>query len=114
MNYVEQYRKKKNPKFQEGGAMPTAPAAATPEQMPAEPQAAQGGADEMMQMLQEVVATQNAELALQLCNILAERAGLTAQPEPATMMRKGGQLKVSKEKMNAKVEKMKQIKPKKK
>lgn len=84
------------PKFQEGGEM-AAPAEAAPAEG-AEGGAPAGGEDPMQQILQaaaQAVQTQDAQLALQVCQALVEMAGGGAPQEaPAEqpVYRKGGKL----------------------
>ena len=83
-------------KFQEGGEAPA------PEGAPAEAPAApeQGGSPEeqILQAAMQAVQTQDAQLALQVCQALVEMAGGGAQPAPAApegqapVYRKGGRL----------------------
>lgn len=68
-DYLGMYRK-----FQAGGAAPAPEAAPAP---------ADGGAGQMEQVLMEVVQTQNPQLALEFCNMLAEQMGMTGQAAPA-------------------------------
>ena len=83
---------KKLLKFQEGGEM-TAPAE-EPAQAPAQP----GGSPEeqILQAAAQAVQTQDAQLALQVCQALLEMAGAGAQEAPAApenqapVYRKGG------------------------
>lgn len=85
-------------KFQEGGEM--APAAPVEQPAPEE----QGGGDPIQQILQaaaQAVQTQDAQLALQVCQALVQAAGGGAPQEaPAEepVYRKGGQLKYWKKK----------------
>ena len=81
-------------KFQEGGEMaPTEPT-------PTEPAPAEGGSPEeqIIQAAAQAVQTQDAQLALQVCQALVEMAGGGAQPAPAApegaapVYRKGGRL----------------------
>ena len=61
-------------KFQEGGAMP-----------PQDPAAAQGGQDPMAMILEgamQAIQNQDCQIALQVCQALAEMAGASAQPAP--------------------------------
>lgn len=61
-------------KFQEGGAMP-----------PQDPAAAQGGQDPMAMILEgamQAIQNQDCQIALQVCQALAEMAGAGAQPAP--------------------------------
>lgn len=61
-------------KFQEGGAMP-----------PQDPAAAQGGQDPMVMILEgamQAIQNQDCQIALQVCQALAEMAGAGAQPAP--------------------------------
>lgn len=70
-NYLKKYGN--TPMFQQGGEMPTEPAAP-----------AQGGAD-LEQMLMQVVQSQDPNLALQFCNMLAEQMGGGGQAPAAPM-----------------------------
>lgn len=80
-------------KFQEGGEMPA------PAEAPAEAPA-QGGSPEeqILQAAAQAVQTQDAQLALQVCQALVEMAGGGAQPAPAApegqepVYKKGGKL----------------------
>ena len=80
-------------KLQEGGEMPA------PAEAPAEAPA-QGGSPEeqIIQAAMQAVQTQDAQLALQVCQALVEMAGGGAQPAPAApegqepVYRKGGKL----------------------
>lgn len=81
-------------KFQEGGEMAPAPAEA-----PAEAPAAGGSPEEqIIQAAMQAVQTQDAQLALQVCQAIVEMAGGGAQPAPAApegqepVYRKGGRL----------------------
>lgn len=81
-------------KFQEGGQMApeaAAPAEAAPEQAPE-----QGGGDPMAQLLQaaaQAVQTQDAQLALQVCQALVELAGGGGQaPQQEPVYKRGGKL----------------------
>jgi hypothetical protein len=61
-------------KFQEGGAMP-----------PQDPAAAQGAQDPMAMILEgamQAIQSQDCQIALQVCQALAEMAGANAQPAP--------------------------------
>ena len=61
-------------KFQEGGAMP-----------PQDPAAAQGAQDPMAMILEgamQAIQSQDCQIALQVCQALAEMAGAGAQPAP--------------------------------
>ena len=61
-------------KFQEGGAMP-----------PQDPAVAQGAQDPMAMILEgamQAVQSQDCQIALQVCQALAEMAGAGAQPAP--------------------------------
>lgn len=61
-------------KFQEGGAMP-----------PQDPAAAQGGQDPMAMIFEgamQAIQNQDCQIALQVCQALAEMAGASAQPAP--------------------------------
>lgn len=82
--------------LQEGGVTPEA---APVEEAPAAPE--QGGGDPMEQILQaaaQAVQTQDAQLALQVCQALVEMAGGGAPAEPAApegaqpVYKKGGKL----------------------
>lgn len=81
-------------KFQEGGEMAPAPAEA-PAEAPA-----QGGSPEeqILQAAAQAVQTQDAQLALQVCQALVEMAGGGAQPAPAApegqepVYKRGGRL----------------------
>ena len=82
-------------KFQEGGEMPA------PEEAPAETPAEAGGSPEeqIIQAAAQAVQTQDAQLALQVCQALIERAcggapqEVPAAPEgQAPVYRKGGKL----------------------
>ena len=80
-------------KFQEGGEM------SAPAEAPAET-SAQGGSPEeqIIQAAMQAVQTQDAQLALQVCQALVEMAGGGAQPAPAApegqepVYKKGGKL----------------------
>ena len=61
-------------KFQEGGAMP-----------PQDPAATQGAQDPMAMILEgamQAIQSQDCQIALQVCQALAEMAGANAQPAP--------------------------------
>lgn len=85
------------PKFQEGGEMP-APEAA-PAAAPAAPKAPQGGEDPMQQLAmacQQVLETQDCNLAMQVCQALLQMIGGGAPEAPAApenqapVFKKGG------------------------
>ena len=69
-NYLEQYASKPVKKLQAGGM--GVPAAA-PEQ----------GGGQVEQMLMQVIQTQDPNMALQFCNMLAEQMGVGGQPQSA-------------------------------
>lgn len=78
-------------KFQEGGEMPPAEEAA-----PAPEQAGGSPEEQIIQAAAQAVQTQDAQLALQVCQALVEMAGGGGQPAPPAgepVYRKGGQLK---------------------
>jgi len=76
-DYLAKYgHKKSTPMFQVGGAMPAeggAPAPAAP---------AEGGEDQLKAALMQIVQTQDKDMALEFCMMLAEQMGLGA-PAPA-------------------------------
>ncbi len=79
------------PKFQEGGEMPAEAPAEAPAEVPA------GGGDPMQELLmacQQVMQTQDCNLAMQVCQALLQMAGGGAPAEaPAEpVYRKGGRL----------------------
>ena len=80
-------------KFQEGGEVPA------PEGAPAEAPAEGGSPEEqILQAAMQAVQTQDAQLALQVCQALVEMAGGGAQPAPQApqgqepVYKKGGRL----------------------
>lgn len=84
--------------MQEGGMAPEAPA---PEAAPAKEQAPEQGGDPLMQIVQaaaQAVQTQDAQLALQVCQALIELAGAGSEPAPTApegqqpVYKKGGKL----------------------
>jgi len=84
MNYIEKYgnRKREPRKFQGGGDMP---GAAAPEGAPAGPPPGAGAppaGGEIESMLREFVTTQDPQLAVQICTMMAAQMGIEA-PAPA-------------------------------
>lgn len=80
-------------KFQEGGEMPAE--AAPMEEAPAGPEQAGGSPEEqIIQAAMQAVQTQDANLALQVCQALVEMSGAGAPQEAPgePVYRKGGQL----------------------
>ena len=80
-------------KFQEGGEMaPTEPAPAEAPEQGGNPE------EQIIQAAAQAVQTQDAQLALQVCQALVEMAGGGAQPAPAApegaapVYRRGGRL----------------------
>ena len=80
-NYLGIYGTKKVSKFQEGGA-PMAPEAA--------PAPEGGGAGQLEEMLMQVVQTQDPNLALEFCNMLAEQTGMSGAPAAPTQAAPAG------------------------
>ena len=88
-------------KFQEGGPMPAEAAAPVPEAAPAPEQAPEQGGDPLEQIVMaaaQAVQTQDAQLALQVCQALVQLAGGGGEPAPAApegqapVYKKGGRL----------------------
>lgn len=95
MKIVDQKLKK----LQEGGEIPAG--APAPEAAPAPEQAPEQGGDPLEQIVMaaaQAVQTQDAQLALQVCQALVELAGGGGEPAPAApegqapVYRKGGRL----------------------
>lgn len=81
---IRNYNEKKYlPKFQEGGEMAAPEQAAPAEQAPAAPEAGGDPTEQILMACQEVVQTQNCEMAIQVCATLLEMAGGSAQQAPA-------------------------------
>lgn len=87
-------------RFQQGGEMAPAPESA-PEAAPAPEQAPEQGGDPLEQIVMaaaQALQTQDAQLALQVCQALVELAQGGAQPAPAApegqapVYKKGGRL----------------------
>lgn len=91
-------------KFQEGGPVEDpamAGGAPAPEEVPAEGGAPAGGEDPMQQLLmacEQVLQTQDCNLAMQVCQALMQMAGGGGEPAPAApegaepVYRRGGRL----------------------
>ena len=100
-NYLAEYAVKPVRKFQQGGNAP-APA-------PADPAAAQGGqgGNQIEQMLMQVIQSQDAQLALQFCNALAQQMGIQggapAQGQPASAPAPEGGLPAGRYGMSTKI-----------
>lgn len=79
-DYLNEFKSSKVQKFQMGGPMP-APEAAPPAEAGAAPPPQDGaGGGDIEAMIAQVVETQDPNLALEVVNMLAEQAGLTAPP----------------------------------